>query len=130
MTRRDVLYAGLDLLDRQIVDSEDELVGKVDDLELSDGAHGRPPRLEALLLGPQAYGQRLGGRLGSWIASSATRLAGTEEAIRIPMDLVDDIGVSIKLKVRLAELERVERLDHWLRDHLIGRIPGAHRATK
>lgn len=127
---RDVLYVGLDLLDRQIIDSDDEPVGKVDDLELSDVDEGQAPRLVALLLGPEAYGQRLGGRLGSWIASSATRLAGTEEPIRISMDLVDDIGVSIKLKVRLAELDRVERLDRWLRDHFIGRIPGAVDASE
>lgn len=127
---RDVLYAGLHLLDRQIIDSEGELVGKVDDLELSEPDGSQPPRLVALLLGPQAYGQRLGGRLGSWIASAGARLAGTEDPIQIPLDLVDEVDVSIKLKVRLAELDRPERADRWLRDHFIGRIPGARDASK
>ncbi len=102
----------------------------MDDLELSEGHRERPPRLVALLLGPEAYGRRLDGRLGRWIASAGVRLAGTEEPIRIPMELVDEVGVSIKLKVRVGELERVERVEHWLRDHVIGRLPGAGDASE
>ncbi len=124
-----VLYASLDLLDRQVVDRDDELVGKVDDVELTDPAQGAP-RLVALLLGPQAYGERLGGRLGRWIAAAGTRLAGTEEPIRISIDLVESIETSINLNVAASEIERVERLDHWLRDHLIARIPGARSASE
>ncbi|MDQ4125391.1 MAG: hypothetical protein M3134_07320 [Actinomycetota bacterium] len=124
-----VIHAALDLLDRQIVDCRGEPVGKVDDVELGDPAD-EPFRLTALLLGPRAYGQRLGGRLGRWIASTAARLAGTPEPIRIPIELVDEIGVSITLKVALEEIERVERLDHWLRDHFVGRIPGAGSASE
>lgn len=128
MTRR-VIHMSLDLLDRQILDCNDEPVGKVDDVELTDPADG-PPRLSALLLGPQAYGQRLGGRLGTWIASTAVRLAGTDAPIRIPIELVDDIGVAIRLKVPVDDVDRAERLDDWLRLHLIGRIPGAGSASE
>ncbi len=124
-----VIHASLDLLDRQIVDCDDELVGKVDDVELSHPGEG-PVRLTALLLGPQAYGQRLGGRLGRWIASAGARLAGTSEPVRIPVELVDEVGVSITLTVRASEIERVDRLDHWLRDHLVRRIPGADSASE
>lgn len=128
MTDR-VLYAGLDLLDRQIVDKDDELVGKVDDVELSDPGDG-VPRVVALLLGPQAYGQRLGGRLGTWIASSGARLAGTGLPIRIPIEVVEEIDVSLKLRIAAADVDRVGRLDDWLEEHFIGRIPGAGRATE
>jgi hypothetical protein len=34
------------------------------------------------------------------------------------------------LNVRSDDIERIERLDHWLRDHLISRIPGARRASE
>lgn len=124
-----MLHAGLDLLDRQIVDKDDELVGKVDDVELSDDVDAAP-RVIALLLGPQAYGQRLGGRLGTWIASIGARLAGTRHPIRIPIEVVEDINVSIKLRVAAAEIDRAERLDNWLEKHFIGRIPGAGDATE
>lgn len=125
-----VLHAGLDLLDRQIVDADDELVGKVDDLDFTDPDEGDSPKLTALLLGPEAYGRRLGGRVGSWVAATAKRLGRADEPIRIPVDLIDDLGTSIKLNVRLSDLERVERVDHWLRDHFIGRIPGADHASE
>jgi len=127
MTER-VIHASLDLLDRQIVDSDEELVGKVDDVELTESENGL--RLAELLVGPQAYGPRLGGHVGRWIASIAVRLGGKQEPVRIPIEVVDDIGVSIKLKLPLREIERVEGVDHWLRDHFIGRIPGAGRATE
>jgi sporulation protein YlmC with PRC-barrel domain len=124
------LHAGFDLLDRQIIDKDDELVGKVDDVELSDTEAGEPPRITALLLGPQAYGQRLGGRLGQWIAAIGARLAGTNEPIRIPIEYVADFAVSIRLHVAAGELDRVERLDAWLRHHFIERIPGAGNASE
>ena len=124
-----VIHASLDLLDRQILDCNDEPVGKVDDVELTDPGEGAP-RLTALLLGPQAYGQRLGGRLGTWIASAAVRLAGTDVPIRVPIELVEEIGTSIKLKVPVGEIERAERLEEWLREHLVGRIPGAGSASE
>jgi sporulation protein YlmC with PRC-barrel domain len=125
----DVLHAGLDLLDRQIVDRDGELVGKVDDLELTDPEDG-PPRLVALLTGAQAYGTRLGGRLGGWIVSAAGRLGGTKQPVRIPFELVEKVGPSIRLSAAVSELERVERVDHWLRDNFIGRIPGAGNAPE
>ncbi len=125
----DILHAGLDLLDRQIIDAHGDSVGKIDDLELSDIEEGYAPRLVALLLGPQAYGERLGGRMGVWIASHAARLSGTHEPIRIPVESIKDIGVSIKLKVLVNDVERVEGADHWLRDHFIGRIPGGRDAS-
>jgi sporulation protein YlmC with PRC-barrel domain len=89
-----LLHAGLGLLDRQIIDKDDELVGKVDDVELSDPEGGEPPRITALLLGPQAYGRRLGGRLGQSIAAIGARLGGTKERIRIPIEYVADFGSS------------------------------------
>lgn len=126
MTR--VMHASLDLLDRQILDCDEQPVGKVDDVELSDPQEGRL-RVTALLLGPQAYGQRLGGRIGASIASTGARLAGTDAPIRIPIELVDEIGVSIRLRVPIERLDRVERLEDWLREHVIGRIPGAGSAS-
>lgn len=123
------LDAGLDLLDRQIVDSEGEPVGKVDDLELLETEHGGY-QVVALLLGPEAYGRRVGGSIGRWISHTGRRLAMTSEPIRIPLELVERIGVRVELKVRLDDLDRPNRLDRWLSDNLIGRIPGAHRATE
>lgn len=126
----EMLDAGLALLDREILDAEDQRVGKVDDLALSDAGSGEPPRIEALLMGPAAYGTRLGGPLGDWIRRAGAKLADTEDPITIPMALVAEIDVSVKLSITVDQLPRALRAEGWLRDHLIGRIPGAHRAPE
>ena len=91
------MLIGFDLLDRQIVDRDGEPVGKVDDVELTYDADG-----------------------------TARRLSGAHHRPpqRIGMDLVAEISSAITLSVR-RELLLDPPLEAWLRDHLIGRIPGA-----
>ena len=122
------LDIGLDLLDRHIVDCDDNSVGKVDDVDV-ELLPGSPPRITALLLGPQAHGPRVGGRIGRWMASIGAHLAGREEPYRIPLGLVDDFGVSIRLKVPSDDLPEFHRLERWLAEHFTSRIPGGRHAS-
>ena len=120
-----VLEAGLHLLDRQLVDSEGRLAGKVDDLELELPSGGGPPLVTAVLAGPGALGRRIGGRLGAVIEAAANRLRdGEGRPARVPFAVVKRIGSAVELSVPRAELE-TNRLEAWTRDHLIGRLPGA-----
>jgi sporulation protein YlmC with PRC-barrel domain len=123
------MLIGFDLLDRQILDRDGEPVGKVDDVELDIDADGTP-YVTALLVGQQALGERIGGRLGSWIAGTARRLSPEHNRgpIRIPYDLVSQINSAVNLSVH-RELLPDPPLESWLRDHLIGRIPGASDAS-
>ncbi len=121
------LHLLIDLLDRQIADREGEPVGKVDDVEFSSGADGHP-RVVALLVGPQAYGRRIGGRLGRWISDGARRLSGAEDRLRLPIELVDKIATKVELTADLDELDGGGQLERWLRDSVVARIPGAHDA--
>lgn len=131
MTDQENLDAGLDLFDRQVLDLNGNPVGKVDDVELSDAdPDATPPVITALLLGPVAYGHRLRGRVGASIAGAGARLGRHKQPIRIPMDLVKSIGVSVTLTVTVDQVERAEDLDRWLRDHFIARIPGARNASE
>ncbi|WP_426514021.1 hypothetical protein ACPPVO_27415 [Dactylosporangium sp. McL0621] len=122
------LLIGFDLLDRQIVDLAGEAVGKVDDVELAPGPDGGP-RIAALLVGPQALGRRLGGRLGRWVSSVSGRLHPAEnpDPLRIPWDVVGHTDSAVHLTIR-RELLAEPALEQWLREHLISRIPGAHDA--
>ena len=124
--RLDVL---LELLDRQLVDGEGRLAGKVDDLELTVPDDGGAPVVTAILCGPQALGPRLGGRLGAWTAAVARRLHpdAQPKPARIDFSHVAQIGTGVVLTTPVATLPN-QRLETWMREHLIGRIPGAGRA--
>ncbi|MEI2641351.1 MAG: hypothetical protein V9G10_03210 [Candidatus Nanopelagicales bacterium] len=60
----DYLDVNVDLLDRQVVDSEDVPLCKVDDLRFERGEDGRW-RVSEILVGPGALGDRFQGRLGA-----------------------------------------------------------------
>jgi sporulation protein YlmC with PRC-barrel domain len=125
------LLLGFDLLDRQIVDFTGALIGKVDDLELTVDEQGNP-HVSALLVGPQALGRRMGGRLGRWISGVAGRLHPAEnpDPLRIGWDLVANnprTDCVVKLSVR-RELFTEPALEQWLRTHVIDRIPGGDHA--
>jgi sporulation protein YlmC with PRC-barrel domain len=114
------------LLDRQIVDRDGNPVGKVDDIELTTDPHTGQVRVTALLSGQRILGDRIGGRLGRWMATSAHRLAAADHTppLRIDITVVHEIGSAITLSIR-RELLAAPPLETWLTDHLITRIPGA-----
>lgn len=95
------LDGALHLLDRQLVDSEDRLLGKADDVELTerDGALV----LTGLLTGPAALLGRLGGGrtrsvLGLWRALRPSEPDRTRPW-RLDIDLVDRLDSAIHLRV-------------------------------
>jgi sporulation protein YlmC with PRC-barrel domain len=120
------MLVGFHLLDRQIVDRDGLLVGKVDDVEFSDDD---PPRVVALLLGPQPLGQRMGGWLGRVVSDVARRLHPDSEPIptRIAYELVARVDTAVRLRIPRGDLPEPS-LEAWLREHVIERIPGAFRA--
>lgn len=113
-----VLDLALHLLDRQIVDTDGNPVGNVDDVEISEDGY-----VVALLVGPQALAGRLGGRLGDWLAFWTRVLSGGTEPTRIPVDLLTDMGSHITVARSRSELDAHSNEDR-AREYLIGRIPG------
>ena len=126
-----VLEAGLHLLDRQLIDSNGRLAGKVDDLELEVPGGGGPPVVTAILAGPGALSRRIGGRLGAWLEAAANRLRDGDDRrpARVSFGVVKRIESAVDLSVPKAELE-TNRLETWTRDHLIGHLPGAGHAPE
>jgi hypothetical protein len=120
-----VLSAGLDLLDRQLVDPEGMMAGNVDDLELELREDG-PPELVSILAGPGALARRLGGRLGVWMASAHDLLKDPERRgpARISFGVVARIGSQVDLTLGREDLDTFE-FERWVRDRIIGKIPGA-----
>ena len=117
--------AGLELLDRQLVDPEGRMAGKVDDLELETREEG-PPVVTAILAGPGALARRIGGRLGMWIASVHKRLqTGDSDPARISFGVVAKIDDHVTLTVSHEDVDTFA-FERWVRDHVIDRLPGAH----
>ncbi len=117
----------LRLLDRQLIDVDGQLVGKVDDVELIETADGW--QVDAFLLGPAALGARVGGRWGATMIGLHRRLRGTDEGVppRIAFRHVARIDSAIELAVSARELD-INASESWVYEHLIRRIPGGRRA--
>ena len=126
-----ILEAGLHLLDRQLIDADGRLAGKVDDLELEVPEGGGPPVVTAILSGPGALSRRIGGRTGAWLEAVANRLRGGDDPrpARVSFAVVKGIESAVDLSVAKSELE-TNRLEAWTRDHLIAHIPGAGDAPE
>jgi sporulation protein YlmC with PRC-barrel domain len=121
--RRDL---ALHLLDRQIVDTDGDAVGNVDDVEISDDGY-----VTALLVGPQALAPRLGGLLGQLVLflSEGVSRRSTDQPTRVGVELVTDYGSAITVARTREELGAHLNEDR-LREYFIGRIPGADHARE
>jgi sporulation protein YlmC with PRC-barrel domain len=111
---------GREVLDQQVIDARGVQMGKVDGVILELHAGG-PARVAALVVGGTTLWWRIHPALARWIER---RRAGKGHAARIPWEQVLKIGVDVKVNV---EAERSPALywERWVRDRIIGRIPGA-----
>ena len=118
------LDAHLHLLDRQVLDVHGVPVAVVDDLELSEIPAGQeippdtpPPVITALLSGPTLATRVFGGR------------PPESRMLRTPWVAIREIGVVIKLSVG-RDTQDLFWTERWVRDHIIGRIPGGRHTPK
>lgn len=115
--------ARLHLLDRQLLDENDDPVGIVDDLELTGVELGQdlPQGSEA----PQVTALLSGRVVATRIFGGAPPRSLLQE---IPWKLVASVGVVVRLKAdeRTFDVNWIER---WLYEHIIRHIPwGRHAA--
>jgi sporulation protein YlmC with PRC-barrel domain len=92
----------LHLVDRQLIDAEGRMLGKVDDVELIHADAGWT--ITALLTGPATLLGRLGGRLGDELTAKYEQMRPSEphrtRPWRLPLDLVDHVDSAVHLKVK------------------------------
>ncbi|MFG2058042.1 hypothetical protein ACGFI9_28865 [Micromonospora sp. NPDC048930] len=117
------------MLDRQIVDVDGRLVGRVDDIAFAVDAEGFP-YVDCLLTGQGALGERIGGRVGRVLVAIANRFTDEPPVapLRIPLALVAHLDSAVRLRCPAADLPPAP-VEVWLRRHLVDRIPGSHRAS-
>jgi sporulation protein YlmC with PRC-barrel domain len=116
--KRQRIDATFHLLDRQIVDPEGAMGGKVDDLELTppDGDPGGPPRITAIIGGPGPLARRIDRRLTKWF----------HREWRIPWDAVEEVGVDVRVRVPASELP-TGQAEAKVWDSIVYHLPGGRR---
>ena len=119
-----IIDARLHLLDRQLLDDDDNPVGIVDDLEL-DGIE-LDTDLDPSAPAPQVTALLSGHVLATRIFGGAPPRSRFQE---IPWDLVASAGVTVKLKPTDMSFD-VQWAERWLRDHIITHIPGGRHAAE
>jgi sporulation protein YlmC with PRC-barrel domain len=115
---------GQALLDQQVIDREGEQMGKVDGVWV-ELRQGQPPRVAALIVGGGTAAERLHPGWARWLLRWRRRFGPQDDiALEIPWSKVLKIGVDVKVDL---EAERTPALawEHWVRERIIGRIPGA-----
>jgi hypothetical protein len=110
------LDGALHLLDRQLLDCNGEMLGKADDIELTETTHGLT--VTAVLTGPAALLDRLGGRLGATLTDRYRRLRVSEPHRDLPWRIdfaeVDRLDSAIHLKAPREGVLRRDRVEHRL----------------
>ncbi|MGN6577834.1 MAG: hypothetical protein ACTHKG_19345 [Nocardioides sp.] len=128
------LSVNLDLLDHQVTDAEKLPIARVDDLEISvpeDGS-GDEPLVTGLVLGTEAAGHRIGGRVGAVMASASARLRDRAQSGPpiVAVDRVEQVRPFLVLTDAFPDLPQVARLEHWLRRHVVAPDRGGDRADQ
>jgi hypothetical protein len=131
MTAGRVYHAALHLLDRQLRDRNRVLCGKVDDLELEQAESGTW-YVKAVLTGPGHLLYRTGRRTaGRWLGKLTTHVERSrlDDPGCVPYDRVSAIGVTVDLAVDADDLATFA-VERWVRDHVVGHIPGSGNAPQ
>jgi len=111
---------GLAVLDQQVVDRHDRMMGKVDGLVL-ETRPGEPARVTHIVVGGTTLLWRIHRGLARWVE----RRRGTDgRPDLIPWSRVLRVGVDVKVDVDSSRSPALH-WERWVRDHVIGRIPGA-----
>lgn len=106
-----VIDARLHLLDRQVLDPDGVPVAVVADLELRTTESGDVV-VDQLLFGSVFLARLIGG------SPPRSRMLG------VPWRVVTALDDAVRVGVRADSLD-VTWVERWVRDHVIGRIPGA-----
>ncbi|EJC83239.1 hypothetical protein Rleg4DRAFT_7040 [Rhizobium leguminosarum bv. trifolii WSM2297] len=113
-----------DVLDKQMVDKEQNRIGKADGLVLSL-SDGDAPKVAFIEMGSLTLSRRLGYRSHRFLRW-LYRTAGADDnatAFRVPWEKVRNVAIDIEVNVDRRETP-LEQCQDWLKRHVITRIPG------
>jgi hypothetical protein len=116
-----------DLLDKQLVDRGRVKFAKADGLVVELRA-GQPPRLLYIEFGFVVLARRIGRRSERFVRYLATKIFKhrRHRPGRIPWGKVKEIGTEVLCDIRVRKSAQYYG-QNWLRDAIIGHIPGARK---
>jgi hypothetical protein len=115
-----------DVLDKQLLDEHRTRMGKVDGLVLELRRDG-PPRVTAVRVGTRVWAHRLGRPIEALVGFVSRRFWGEDRGVwEIPWTRVQHLGKNVQV-TGSAQDARVLDWERWLRDRIVGKIPGANR---
>ena len=118
-----------ELLDNQLVDRDKLNLGKIDGIALHV-AQGKQPRVTHLESGALVLARRLGPRWERVVAFFTRHFGVRKDPVfRVPWSKVTRTGIDIYIDIDGVKSDAFA-WEHWLDDHLIGRLPLAHEHIK
>ncbi|MEO8910211.1 MAG: hypothetical protein ABI408_08290 [Gemmatimonadaceae bacterium] len=112
-----------DVLDKKLLDHEDESMGRIDGLVMQIGKSSQP-RITHIAVG----GATLWARVHPTLGRIARRMAGKwgpkrREKVRIPWSRVRTVGRDVTLDVEAKHAGAID-WEIWIARHIVERIPG------
>jgi sporulation protein YlmC with PRC-barrel domain len=113
-----------DVMDKCLIDTEEEAMGRVDGLVMQVGESSQP-RITHIAIGGRALWDRIHPALGR-LSSRLGAMWGPKqrEQVRIPWSRVKTVGRDIELDVEAKETGAIA-WEMWLARNVIERIPGS-----
>jgi hypothetical protein len=125
MTMRKDYCLVRDVLDNQLVDRDKTNIGRIDGIVLHV-ARGKQPRVTYLESGALVLARRLGPRWERFAAFLTRHFSVRKTPVfRVPWKLVTKAGIDVHVDIDGKKSDALA-WEHWLDDHLIGRLPFAH----
>jgi hypothetical protein len=113
-----------DCLDKQAIDNKERKIGRIDGIAIETSGPGRP-RVVAVEIGATTIANRTARPIAKWLNELIRKLSGAQEnKLAVPWNKIEIERNEVHIKLD-ADRSSVRALEHWLRDRVIMRIPGA-----
>ena len=112
-----------DLLDKQLVDSDETKMGRVDGIVLAIG--DGPPRVDHLELGFAVLARRMHPRIEQWLQVLRRWSPRRSARQMVPWAAVQEINVhEVRLDLKAIDTPAFD-WERWLRKNIVSKIPGS-----
>jgi hypothetical protein len=107
-----------------VIDREGRKMGRVDGIIIETGGQGRP-RVVSVEVGPTTLAGRLPRPLSVWATALIRRISGSSNlSVSVPWNKITIMRNEVRADIDSDKTD-ARLIEHWVRDRIIKRIPGA-----